>query len=38
MPQMEVVHACGGGLVELPDRIDRQDAAVTLAGGSISTK
>jgi hypothetical protein len=35
MPGLEVVHACGGGLVESPDRIDRQDAAVAVASGSI---
>ncbi len=38
MPRLEVVHACGGGLVELPDTIDQQDAAVTIASGSVSTK
>ncbi len=38
MPGLEVVHTCGGGLVELPDTIDWQDAAVTVASGSISTK
>jgi hypothetical protein len=33
MPRLEVDHACGGGLVELPDTIDRQDTAVTVASG-----
>lgn len=32
MPRLEVDHACGGGLVELPDT-DRQDTAVTVASG-----
>ena len=38
MPRLEVVHACGGGLVELPDLIGRQDLAVAAASGSILTK
>jgi hypothetical protein len=38
MPRLEVDHVCGGGLVELPDTIDQEDAAVTLASGSIPTK
>jgi hypothetical protein len=33
MPRLEVDHACGGGLVELPDTIDRQDTAVAVASG-----
>lgn len=36
MPRLEVDHACGGGLAELPDTpdtIDRQDTAVTVASG-----
>jgi hypothetical protein len=33
MSRLEVDHACGGGLVELPDTIDRQDTAVTVASG-----
>jgi len=34
MPRLEVDHACGGGLVELPDATDQQDtAAVTVASG-----
>jgi hypothetical protein len=37
MPRLEVEHLCGGGLVELPD-IDQQNAAATVANGSIPTK
>jgi hypothetical protein len=37
MPRLEVDHVCGGGLVELPDVIDQQDAAVMVANRSIPT-
>jgi hypothetical protein len=38
MPRLEVDHVCGGGLVELPDVIDQQDAAVMVANRSIPTQ
>ena len=38
MPRLEVEHLCGGGLVELPHMIDQQNAAATVANGSIPTK
>ena len=38
MPRLEIDHGCGGGLVELPDTIDQQDTAITVASGSIPKK
>jgi len=35
LPPLEVDHVCGGGLVELPDAVDLQDAAVPVPSGSV---